>query len=143
MELERKRTSDIRTDTDTNYIIPIWNWSYLMLIVNCQLSNITLFLYGIGATSNVCNPIFFTILLHYSYMELEQECSISSMPWYSITLFLYGIGAVIILCFKIITHNYIIPIWNWSILFLDLYLQLLLNITLFLYGIGALSWILN
>ena len=51
-----------------------------MLIVNCQLSTITLFLYGIGATSNVCNPIFFTILLHYSYMELEQECSISSMP---------------------------------------------------------------
>ena len=55
-----------------NYIIPIWNWSDLLTRIFQNLSSITLFLYGIGASNN---PLKYT-------------------PPLIITLFLYGIGAV-------------------------------------------------
>ena len=36
-----------------NYIIPIWNWSSPRSLVSFTINSITLFLYGIGAISNV------------------------------------------------------------------------------------------
>ena len=75
------------------YIIPIWNWSSTKSRpLNIDIS-ITLFLYGIGASSKeVINHGIDG--LHYSYMELEQKFI---HTWCS--------------C---IDYNYIIPIWNWS-----------------------------
>ena len=78
-------------------------------------SEITLFLYGIGARFEFFHKFFF-IALHYSYMELEQI----SIP---LTLLFFLI-------------HYIIPIWNWSAISHSLLLSILW-ITLFLYGIGA------
>ena len=53
---------------------------------------ITLFLYGIGAKLSFILA-FSNVVLHYSYMELEQMC-------YLITSW--------------VIFYYIIPIWNWS-----------------------------
>ncbi len=99
---------------------------------------ITLFLYGIGANL-ICSSVIVFCGLHYSYMELElaflnehlkliPQLHYSYMEleliWLSstnttpfITLFLYGIGALILCLFCRCLLYYIIPIWNWSMLF--------------------------
>ena len=75
-------------------------------------SNITLFLYGIGAI-NPPRSMFLFLLLHYSYMELEHKIPTIRDTESFITLFLYGIGAFTLTNGGIPTY-YIIPIWNWS-----------------------------
>ena len=141
-----------------NYIIPIWNWSNLILFLLFQSKYITLFLYGIGATLDVVNSCN-SVGLHYSYMELELFpfclfklfCLYYIIPIWNwskniqvivlhkilITLFLYGIGAYtdIIHC-PLKDGNYIIPIWNWSKSKNSSFSNWPF-ITLFLYGIGA------
>ena len=97
-----------------NYIIPIWNWSNLILFLLFQSKYITLFLYGIGATLDVVNSCN-SVGLHYSYMELE--------------LFPFCL-------FKLFCLYYIIPIWNWSKSKNSSFSNWPF-ITLFLYGIGA------
>ena len=81
-----------------NYIIPIWNWSSGVLAVVMLNKIITLFLYGIGATSVKVIWIF-PSSLHYSYMELEQRYRFEHSTIDTITLFLYGIGAFYTHCF--------------------------------------------
>ena len=62
---------------------------------------ITLFLYGIGAIYK-CFSRTSNSSLHYSYMELELDCSKPLFSRYiCITLFLYGIGAILYICYTL------------------------------------------
>ena len=136
MELEPVINIDIPvTKIITLFLYGIGAICYFYQVI-CTLL-ITLFLYGIGAVS-ITNFSSTSILLHYSYMELEQ--------FHRLVLRGY-------------LYYYIIPIWNWSSSFFAVlitvfillhysYMELelyyifyfcfeLVFITLFLYGIGA------
>ena len=89
------------------YIIPIWNWSLVLVPLFWNIQCITLFLYGIGAIVTA---------IEYPLMNIY------------ITLFLYGIGAynkATLLNLK--QKDYIIPIWNWSLLPAHLFYLLLIH----------------
>ena len=143
-----------------DYIIPIWNWSSSLILLSLFIKCITLFLYGIGALLSPLQNIFIYVITLFLYGIGASWYNWQNFNVILITLFLYGIGAKshfasmlttvslhysymelelynLTAVYPFLTY-YIIPIWNWSYVFLKKKM-LYLFITLFLYGIGAIS----
>ena len=140
MELEQKQPKWSQSFTQTITLFLYGIGALIILPLFVLLLMITLFLYGIGAILfSTSRALIFS--LHYSYMELEPafiiivnlsfniitlflygigalECQPLCLLYQSITLFLYGIGANVSQDCRLVSIYYIIPIWNWSYVYL-------------------------
>ena len=103
-----------RVITISDYIIPIWNWSYSSKVSTSLPKELENYIIPIWNWSIILRTHL--SLLQYNYIiPIWNWSLVPFVPGSPITLFLYGIGAFLIPLSCQINFHYIIPIWNWSI----------------------------